>query len=128
MTIELPTTAPTAESVLAEITRVIEEILDEYDIEDIEVTRETQFQEDLELESIDLVTLGGKLREIYGERIRERGIAAIAVLHIGFQFRQVQGDQPRDIRVVFDDEDARLAVVLSDRMHGAPRFQAKYFL
>ena len=69
MTIELPTTAPTAESVLAEITRVIEEILDEYDIEDIEVARETQFQEDLELESIDLVTLGGKLREIYGERI-----------------------------------------------------------
>ena len=33
------------------------------------MARETQFQEDLELESIDLVTLGGKLREIYGERI-----------------------------------------------------------
>lgn len=69
MTIETPTNVPTAQAVLDEISRIIEEILDEYEVEDIMVTRETLFQEDLELESIDLVTLGGKLREIYGERI-----------------------------------------------------------
>lgn len=69
MTIEVPTNTPTAAAVLTEITGVIEEILGEYEIEDITVTRESLFQEDLELESIDLVTLGGKLREIYGPQI-----------------------------------------------------------
>ncbi|ABY24267.1 putative acyl carrier protein [Renibacterium salmoninarum ATCC 33209] len=69
MTIDLPANAPTSDEVLAEITRLIGELLDEYSLDDVEVTRETLFQDDLELESIDLVSLGGQLRESYGERI-----------------------------------------------------------
>ncbi|WP_394940522.1 acyl carrier protein [Psychromicrobium sp. YIM B11713] len=69
MTINLPGTAPSEEAVLAKITRILDEILEEYGLDETEVTRETLFQEDLELESIDLVTLGGKLRESYGDTI-----------------------------------------------------------
>ena len=69
MSIDLAQNVPSSEAVLAEITRILEELLGEYGLDDIEVTRETLFQDDLELESIDLVTLGGKLRETYGEAI-----------------------------------------------------------
>ncbi|RDG40024.1 phosphopantetheine-binding protein [Streptomyces corynorhini] len=38
-------------------------------LEDAEIGRETLFHDDLELESIDLVSLAGLLREHYGERV-----------------------------------------------------------
>ncbi|MFI9270966.1 phosphopantetheine-binding protein [Kitasatospora sp. NPDC052896] len=44
-------------------------VLDEYGLDDTEVTMATRFTEDLELESIDLVTLAGKLQERWGDRI-----------------------------------------------------------
>ncbi|MFD0345552.1 phosphopantetheine-binding protein [Kitasatospora sp. CM 4170] len=44
-------------------------VLDEYGLEGAEVTMETRFTEDLGLESIDLVTLAGMLRERWGDRI-----------------------------------------------------------
>ncbi|MFB7663654.1 acyl carrier protein [Kitasatospora sp. NPDC056138] len=44
-------------------------VLDEYGLADAEVTMETRFTEDLELESIDLVTLSGRLRERWGEHV-----------------------------------------------------------
>ncbi|MCS0635748.1 acyl carrier protein [Streptomyces sp. LP05-1] len=43
-------------------------ILEEYAAGLPEITRETRLGEDLELESIDLVTLSGHLAERYGER------------------------------------------------------------
>jgi len=59
------------ETVLVEITGMLREVLDGYldgsDVAGIEVTMETRFHEDLEMESIDLVALGSRLSERYGE-------------------------------------------------------------
>ncbi|NEW69298.1 acyl carrier protein [Streptomyces rapamycinicus] len=44
-------------------------MLDEYGLDAIEVTMETRFTEDLELESIDLVTLAGSLEARYGRQV-----------------------------------------------------------
>jgi acyl carrier protein len=57
------------EKVLADIAGMLRETLEEYGLDDAEITRETTFHEDLELESIDLVTLSGSLREHYGTRV-----------------------------------------------------------
>ncbi|MFD0629793.1 acyl carrier protein [Streptomyces sanglieri] len=42
---------------------------DEYGLDDIEIGMRTTFNRDLELESIDLVTLAGLLQERYGDRV-----------------------------------------------------------
>ena len=57
------------DSVLADIDAMLRGILDEYGIDDAEIGLDTRFHEDLELESIDLVTLAGKLEERYGNRV-----------------------------------------------------------
>ncbi|WP_246560313.1 acyl carrier protein [Kitasatospora kifunensis] len=44
-------------------------VLADYGLDDAEVTMESRFTEDLELESIDLVTLAGELQERWGDRI-----------------------------------------------------------
>ncbi|MEY9998073.1 acyl carrier protein [Streptomyces sp. V4I8] len=64
-------------SVLAGITDMLRTILDEtedqgepeYGFETVEIEMETRFHRDLELESIDLVTLAGLLKDRYGDRI-----------------------------------------------------------
>ncbi|MET7933139.1 acyl carrier protein [Streptomyces sp. NPDC005322] len=63
--------APTADepTVLADIAGMLRGMLDEYGLDDIEVTMETRFTEDLELESIDLVTLAGSLEARYGRQV-----------------------------------------------------------
>ncbi|WP_371106085.1 MULTISPECIES: acyl carrier protein [Streptomyces] len=58
-----------APAVLAEISGMLRTMLDEYGLDDIEVTMETRFTEDLELESIDLVTLAGSLETRYGRQV-----------------------------------------------------------
>ncbi|MFD2421008.1 acyl carrier protein [Amycolatopsis pigmentata] len=67
------TTAVADEAVLDVILDVVggmvREILGEYDIDDVEITMDTTFHEDLELESIDLVVLAGRLQEHYGEPV-----------------------------------------------------------
>ncbi|MFI1968587.1 acyl carrier protein [Streptomyces cinnamoneus] len=63
-----PTTVDEA-GVLAEITDVLRRVLDDLELEDIPVTPDTRFVEDLDLESIDLVTLTAELRARYGERV-----------------------------------------------------------
>ncbi|MGA6226891.1 acyl carrier protein [Streptomyces umbrinus] len=58
------------ESVLADLTGMLAALLDEYGcLDDVEVRMETTFNRDLELESIDLVTLAGLLEERYGDRV-----------------------------------------------------------
>jgi len=57
------------ESVLADLTGMLAILLDEYGLDDVEVRMETTFNRDLELESIDLVTLAGLLEERYGDRV-----------------------------------------------------------
>lgn len=64
-------------SVLADIAGMLRTILDDTDDQDgyehgldaVEIAMETRFHRDLELESIDLVTLAGLLRDRYGDRI-----------------------------------------------------------
>ncbi len=56
-------------TVLAQIARMLRTVLDEYGLDDVEITMESRFTEDLELESIDLVTLAGSLEEHYGRQV-----------------------------------------------------------
>jgi acyl carrier protein len=57
------------QAVLAEITDMLREILDEYGLEHMDVTVDTRFHDDLEMESIDLVALAGRLAERYGDGV-----------------------------------------------------------
>ncbi len=56
-------------AVLADIAGMLRELLEEYGFDEAEIGRETTFHDDLELESIDLVSLSGSLREHYGDRV-----------------------------------------------------------
>ncbi|TDO47340.1 acyl carrier protein [Kribbella sp. VKM Ac-2527] len=56
-------------TVLADIAAMLRGLLEEYGLEDADITMATKFHDDLELESIDLVSLSGELREHYGGRI-----------------------------------------------------------
>jgi acyl carrier protein len=69
MTAEAAPVRADAESVMADLTVMLQALLDEYGLDDVEVTRESTFHGDLELESIDLVGLSGSLQERYGERV-----------------------------------------------------------
>ncbi|WP_316759335.1 phosphopantetheine-binding protein [Streptomyces herbicida] len=61
------------EAVLADIRSMLLIVLEEYDEEcgedDVEIGMTTMFNRDLELESIDLVTLAGLLEQRYGDRV-----------------------------------------------------------
>ncbi|MFG2602003.1 acyl carrier protein [Streptomyces sp. NPDC048514] len=60
---------PTADTVLTEVTGMLRTVLAEYGDDDVEIGMSTTFNQDLELESIDLVTLAGLLEERYGGRV-----------------------------------------------------------
>ena len=65
-----PTTEPAdEEAVLADIRGMLLILLEEYGEEDVEIGMSTTFNRDLELESIDLVTLAGLLEQRYGDRV-----------------------------------------------------------
>ena len=64
-----PLTHPNPETVLADITGMLREVLAEYGDDDTVIGMATTFNRDLELESIDLVTLAGLLEERYGGRV-----------------------------------------------------------
>lgn len=57
------------QAVLTEIAGILRAMLDEYGLDDIEITMETRFNDDLELESVDLVTLAASLEERYGQTV-----------------------------------------------------------
>jgi len=59
----------TTEEILVEISGMLRKILDDYGLDGAEITMLTTFHDDLELESIDLVTLAGRIQERYGERV-----------------------------------------------------------
>lgn len=60
---------PTAGLVLADVTGMLRTVLAEYGDDDLVIGMSTTFNRDLELESIDLVTLAGLLEERYGQRV-----------------------------------------------------------
>lgn len=79
-----PTTAHAdEEAVLADIRGMLLTLLEEYGEEDLEIGMTTTFNRDLELESIDLVTLAGLLREHYGNRVN------FAVFLAGMEFEEI---------------------------------------
>jgi acyl carrier protein len=76
-------------SVLADISGMLQVLLEEYGLDEAEITLDTKFHDDLELESIDLVALSGQLRETYGDAINfaafiaERELDQIMALTVG---------------------------------------------
>ena len=57
------------DNVLGEIAEMLRQVLDEYVVDDVEITVDTKFYDDLEMESIDLVALAGLLEERYSGRV-----------------------------------------------------------
>ena len=62
-------TIPSAAEVLGDITTMVTKLLDQYGLDEVEITADSRFHDDLGLESIDLVTLGAMLAERYGEHV-----------------------------------------------------------
>ncbi|MGK4591984.1 acyl carrier protein [Amycolatopsis sp. w19] len=85
----MTTETAAAETVLADLTVMLRELLEEYGLDDAEIGRDTKFHDDLELESIDLVTLSGRLRDHYGDKVNfaefiaERELDEIIALTVG---------------------------------------------
>jgi acyl carrier protein len=99
----IETTATGEAAVLAQLGGMLRELLEEYGLDDAEITMETTFHDDLELESVDLVALSGQLREHYGERVNfatfiaERDLDEIIALTVGELVRYIVaslGDRP----------------------------------
>lgn len=65
---EISTVAPTGR-VLHTVAGMVARILGDYGEDDLDIGMDTSFHEDLEMESIDLVTLAGMLADEYGERV-----------------------------------------------------------
>lgn len=55
--------------VLDEVILILRDVIGEEYIVDMEISPETSFSEDLELESIEFVTFADRLRTRYGERV-----------------------------------------------------------
>jgi acyl carrier protein len=83
--------------VLDVVSAMLREILDEYAVDDIEITMHSAFYADLELESIDLVALAGRLQEHYGERVNvaeflaDKDLDEVIELTVGALVRFVAG-------------------------------------
>lgn len=60
---------PSAAAVLEDIAAMVTKLLDQYGLDEVEITADSRFHDDLGLESIDLVTLGAMLAEHYGEQV-----------------------------------------------------------
>ncbi|MGH3865267.1 MAG: acyl carrier protein [Pseudonocardiaceae bacterium] len=78
--------------VLCELSGMVREVLGEYELgEDFEITADTTFFGDLELESIDLVVLAGHLEARYGSQVNIAEFVAALELDqiIGLTFGQL---------------------------------------
>lgn len=91
----IETTGTDEATVLTQLAGMLQELLEEYGLEDAEITMDTTFHDDLELESVDLVALSGQLREHYGERVNfatfiaERDLDEIIALTVGELVRHI---------------------------------------
>lgn len=63
-------TAPRPDEVLADVRRIVVEVIGEDYVSELDIERTTAFRADLDVESIELVALGEALRARYGEGIR----------------------------------------------------------
>ncbi|SEF21777.1 acyl carrier protein [Amycolatopsis pretoriensis] len=91
----IETTGTDEATVLTRLAGMLRELLEEYGLDDAEITMDTTFHDDLELESVDLVALSGQLREHYGERVNfatfiaERDLDEIIALTVGELVRHI---------------------------------------
>ncbi|MEV5571933.1 phosphopantetheine-binding protein [Spirillospora sp. NPDC052269] len=89
--------ADTADMVLAEVTRMLVEVVGEDFLLDVEITGDTTFSEDLALESIEFVALAEKLQQHYGDRIdfaafiADMDLTEIMSMDVGTLVDYVQG-------------------------------------
>ena len=58
-----------SDSIFDDLTTMVGTLLEEYGLDEAELTRETRFHDDLGLESIDLVALGTMLADFYGPKV-----------------------------------------------------------
>ncbi|MFC0439601.1 acyl carrier protein [Kutzneria buriramensis] len=65
----MTTTEASRDVVFAEIAGMLRTVLAELGVDDVEIDEGTSFNEDLELESIDLVTLTALISERWGEPV-----------------------------------------------------------
>ena len=65
----MTTTEASRDVVFTEIAGMLRKVLAELGVDDVEITEGTSFNEDLELESIDLVTLTGLISQRWGEPV-----------------------------------------------------------
>ena len=65
----MTTTEASRDVVFTEIAGMLRTVLDELGVADVEINERTSFNEDLELESIDLVTLTGLISQRWGEPV-----------------------------------------------------------
>ena len=65
----MTTTEASRDVVFAEIAGMLRKVLADLGVDDVEITEQTSFNEDLELESIDLVTLTALVTERWGEPV-----------------------------------------------------------
>jgi acyl carrier protein len=70
-----------AETILADITRMLAEVIGEDYLLEVDVTMDTAFSGDLELESIEFVALAGLMKEHYGAAVDFVGFLADKDLH-----------------------------------------------
>ncbi|MGW3955346.1 acyl carrier protein [Streptomyces sp. NPDC004752] len=86
--------------VLDEVVGLLREVLGEYEISDAAITMNTRFHDDLDMESIDLVTLSTALRAHYGDTVNfaafiaDRGLEEIIALTVGDLVRHVVASLP----------------------------------
>lgn len=65
-----PTTPRDPDDVLADVRRIVVEVIGEDYVSELDIERDTAFRADLDVESIELVALGEALRARYGDGIR----------------------------------------------------------
>ena len=64
-----PTLGALEARVLGEIAEMLRDVIGEEYVVDMEITMDTSFNEDLELESIEFVTLADRMRVTYGDQV-----------------------------------------------------------
>lgn len=58
-----------SDAIFDDLAAMVGKLLEEYGLDEAELTRETRFHDDLGLESIDLVALGTMLADVYGPKV-----------------------------------------------------------
>ena len=85
----MTTTETAREAVFHAISQMLQEILAELGADEVEITEDTSFNEDLELESIDLVSLTSLIAQRWGETVNlaeflaEKDLDEVIALKVG---------------------------------------------